>query len=89
MSQVALTEQEFIDLQRAFNEKVVIGDNIFMGSNPKENARFYTIVKDKQFDFVIDGLNVAHQKGGTLAQQAIMVLNMLSKRFGPDDFFLN
>lgn len=64
LSRIALTPEEFVNLQKAFNDKVVVDENIFMGSNPEETARFYSIIKGRQFDFVIDGLNVAFQSRG-------------------------
>lgn len=56
-----LTDQEFAELREAFLSRVLIGDDVFLKSNPGELSRFRSFVeRNAPFDHVVDGLNVAH-----------------------------
>lgn len=51
-------------LRDEFLNRVLIRDDIFKNSNPKELKDFFQIVKrNAPFDIVIDGLNVMYMTG--------------------------
>lgn len=61
---VRISTAEFNDLCRHFVKKAVIGNNVFLKSNPQEIEKFkWFLEKSQPYDIVIDGLNVAYTRG--------------------------
>lgn len=64
LEEISIESGEFQRLQKAFHEKVLIKDNIFIKSTPQEFNLFNRFLKSTgPFDVVIDGLNVAYSVG--------------------------
>lgn len=60
-----LDDGEYARLRAALMERVVLGDDVFLGSNPAEIDRFRRFVaKEAPFDIVVDGMNVAYRHCG-------------------------
>ena len=56
-----LSDEEFCLLRSALLEKVLHGQDVYIGSNPQEMERFKDFVRDTSpYDVVIDGLNVVY-----------------------------
>nr|CAG4645081.1 EOG090X0CGF [Leptodora kindtii] len=61
LQQLELNNSQFEDLKKAVMEQVLIGKDIFAGSNPDEVAKFRNFVhRNSPFDIIIDGLNVVY-----------------------------
>ncbi|XP_055692147.1 mitochondrial ribonuclease P catalytic subunit [Lutzomyia longipalpis] len=61
---VQVSDEEFRRLQEGFLKDVLIRDDVFLKSNPKEVAAFQKFLSQHQpFDCIVDGLNVALSKG--------------------------
>lgn len=59
-----LSTPEFVELQRAFLDKVIVGRDIFRKSTPDELDKFKRFVEAMpKFDVVVDGLNVTYSAG--------------------------
>lgn len=64
LQNVSLSDAEFQQLKETFNEKVLLGGDIFQKSTPQEVKAFFNYVrKTAPYDCVIDGLNVAYSVG--------------------------
>ena len=60
-----MDDGEYARLRAALMERVVLGDDVFLGSNPAEIDRFRRFVaKEAPFDIVVDGMNVAYRHCG-------------------------
>lgn len=59
-----LSPEEFKDLKKVFFQNVIIGEDVFLKSNPNELESFKTFLKGMdKYDVVVDGLNVAYRAG--------------------------
>lgn len=59
-----LTADEFNKLRSSFISSVIVGENIFLKTNPKELEQFQEFLeKTAPYDFVLDGLNIAFAVG--------------------------
>lgn len=64
LDEITLEADEFRQLQEVFHEKVLIKDNIFIKSTPKEFNDFQQFLeRTGPYDIIIDGLNVAYSVG--------------------------
>lgn len=64
MEKSELTDEEFEDLKNKLFEKVIVGKNVFIKTNPEELEIFKTFISMKEkYDVILDGLNVAFSAG--------------------------
>ncbi|XP_055704879.1 mitochondrial ribonuclease P catalytic subunit [Phlebotomus papatasi] len=86
MKPVRLSDEEFAELQSQFLSKVLIREDVFLKSNPKEVEVFRKFLSRTQpFDCIVDGLNVALSKGTSrtgdiLAKNLIGVVRHFSRK---------
>ncbi|KAF5282016.1 hypothetical protein FQA39_LY00540 [Lamprigera yunnana] len=61
---IELSEEEFKDLKTTIFNNVIVGSNVFYKSTPAELEKFKKFILNmKNYDVVIDGLNVAYSIG--------------------------
>ncbi|KAF2902542.1 hypothetical protein ILUMI_03642 [Ignelater luminosus] len=61
LNKFELSQNEFENLKNAILKNVIVGKNVFYRTTPSELKHFQEFVADmKQYDVVIDGLNVAY-----------------------------
>lgn len=72
LNEITLEPAEFELLQKAFHEKVLVKENIFIKSTPQEFNEFQRFLdRTGPFDCVIDGLNVAYSVGANRPVNAL------------------
>ena len=60
LRRIHLTDGDFQNLQQEFLTKTLVGDNVYLKSNPKEVESFKEFIQEHApFDVVVDALNVA------------------------------
>ncbi|XP_059622816.1 mitochondrial ribonuclease P catalytic subunit-like [Phlebotomus argentipes] len=75
---IQLTDEEFQELQSQFLNRVLIREDVFLKSNPKEVENFRKFLsRTKPFDCIVDGLNVALSKG-TGRTNNILATNLIN-----------
>lgn len=61
LQKASITDEEFAALRKSLMEKVLFGENVFLGSKPEEMKKFQKFIQETApYDMVIDGLNVAY-----------------------------
>ncbi|XP_041351553.1 mitochondrial ribonuclease P catalytic subunit-like isoform X2 [Gigantopelta aegis] len=60
LGRIVLTDADFQNLQQQFLTSTLIGENVYLKSNPEEVERFKDFIQEyAPFDVVVDALNVA------------------------------
>jgi len=60
LTRTTITDAEFESLKTGILETVLVGDDIYKNTDPKELKEFLKRVSKEQYDIVIDGLNVSY-----------------------------
>ncbi|GAB0096410.1 Ribonuclease P [Sergentomyia squamirostris] len=77
---ITVTDENFTQLQEQFLQKVLIREDVFLKSNPKEVEDFRRFIeREKPFNCIVDGLNVAFAGGKARnpERQAKNVINIV------------
>ncbi|KHJ42607.1 Vps53-like protein [Trichuris suis] len=81
LSRVCISGEDFAEMKNEVFKKILIGENIYRQSSPKEVSRFQKLLATEgPFDVVIDGCNVAlfGRTDGDLRLQMKRIINTVS-----------
>lgn len=75
LTKMELTDDEFSELKEVFLKNVIIGQDIFIKSDPLEMGQFKEFVTNLgKFDVILDGLNIAYSVGTNKGTQVFSKL---------------